>query len=246
MLDGLFRRRRLPHWDVDDGTYFVTACLAGSMPAHGLVRLQQYRENLESRSRPIGTTATDWELQKHKLLFAQFDYIIDSQPAVRHLANPDAADQVESALRHFAGERYDLLAFVVMPSHFHWVFRPRSEWVAQCTETSNGHAPDDPVARRTPRQRIMQSVKGYSAYQCNRLLGLCGEFWQDEAYDHVVRNDEELFRIIDYIENNPVRAGLCERRADWRWSSAVDRARLAIPYGHPLPCTRQVFSSIIR
>jgi hypothetical protein len=46
MLDGLFRRRRLPHWDVDDGTYFVTACLHGSIPAQGLVELYRYREEL--------------------------------------------------------------------------------------------------------------------------------------------------------------------------------------------------------
>ncbi|MEX1097888.1 MAG: hypothetical protein WED34_17720 [Planctomycetales bacterium] len=81
----------------------------------------------------------------------------------------------------------------------------------------------------------MQSVKGYTARGCNKLLGLSGAFWQDESYDHVVRDQEELFRIIDYIENNPVKAGLVARREDWKFSSACDRARYRIPYGQALP-----------
>ena len=156
MLDGLFRRRRLPHWDVEDATYFVTACLAGSIPARGLVHLQSFREEVECRSRLNGLSLEEWELHKHKLLFAQFDYIIDVEPAVRHLANPIAAAQVESCLRHFAGKRYDLLAFVVMPSHFHWVFHPRAEWVQACVDERRQAG--KPTSR-PPRQLVMKSVK---------------------------------------------------------------------------------------
>ncbi|MEX2142924.1 MAG: hypothetical protein WD894_26945 [Pirellulales bacterium] len=232
MLEGLFRRRRLPHWDAEDATYFITTCLAGSIPAQGLMRLQQFRETLELKPRPIGLSLDEWEARKHKLIFARFDGIIDDEPAVRHLANPLAASEVESSLRHFAGERYDLLGFVVMPSHFHWIFHPRANWVQSCIEKSRQDGKPD---TRTPRQRIMQSVKGYSAHQCNRLLDLYGEFWQDESYDHVIRNDNELFRIIQYVENNPVKAGLVSRCEDWLWSSARVRVRLGIPYGQPLP-----------
>jgi type I restriction enzyme R subunit len=87
---------------------------------------------------------------------------------------------------------------------------------------------------RAPRESIMKSLKGYAAYEYNRLLGLQGSFWQDESYDHVVRDDDELIRIIEYVENNPIKAGRVERREDWQWSSARDRARLSIPYGQPL------------
>jgi type I restriction enzyme R subunit len=232
MLDGLFRRRRLPHWDAEDATFFVTACLAGSIPARGLIRLEKFREQLERRPRPNGLSVDEWETRKQKLVFAQFDDLIDCESAVRHLANPAAASEVESSLRHFAGERYDLLAVVVMPSHFHWVFHPRANCVLSWIEEERQSGKPVP---RTPRQRIMQSVKGYSAYRCNRLLGLHGEFWQDESYDHVVRDDDELFRIIEYVENNPVKAGLVERREDWQWSSAGERVRLEIPCGEPLP-----------
>jgi len=232
MLDGLFRRRRLPHWDVEDGTYFVTACLAGSIPAQGMLRLQAFRDDLDQRPRPDGLSLQEWEDRKHKLLFAQFDNIIDCEPSVRHLATPAAAAIVERSLRFFAGDRYDLLALVVMPSHFHWVFHPRASWVQSCIDENRRAGKPTP---RSPRERIMQSVKGYSANRCNRLLGMHGQFWQDESYDHIVRDDEELFRIIDYIEDNPVKAGLVTRREDWLWSSAAYRVRLGIPCGEPLP-----------
>ena len=231
MFDGLFGRRRLPHWDVEDGTYFVTACLAGSIPAQGIARLSEFRKLIERRTRPDGLSIDEWEIRKQKLVFARFDDIIDVEPAVRHLADPAAALAVEQSLRHFAGERYDLLAFVVMPSHFHWVFHPKENWVRDCVEKERQAGKPAP---RSPRARIMKSVKGYSAYECNRLLGFRGEFWQDESYDHVVRDEDELLRIIEYVENNPVKAGLVKRREEWQWSSACERAQLGIPYGQPL------------
>ena len=57
--------------------------------------------------------------------------------------------------------------------------------------------------------RFLQSLKSYTARQVNKLLGRTGEpFWQRESYDHWVRNETERRRIIAYIENNPVKAGL--------------------------------------
>jgi type I restriction enzyme R subunit len=232
MQEGLFRRRRLPHWDVEDGTYFVTACLAGSIPSQGLLRLEKFRAHLDCRPCPSNLSPEQWETNKHKLVFARFDEIIDSEPLVRHLSDPAAASEVERSLSHFAGERYDLLAYVVMPSHFHWLFHPRAQWVQECVDADRQAGKS---ATRSLRQRIMQNVKGYSARQCNSLLGLHGEFWQDESYDHVIRGDDELYRVIEYIENNPVKAGLVDQAANWRWSSASMRCRLKIARGDPMP-----------
>jgi REP-associated tyrosine transposase len=234
MQDGLFRRRRLPHWDVDDATYFVTTCLAGSIPARGLVRLQKCREQLERQPRPVGLSADQWGTRKSKLFFAEFDEIVDTEPAVRYLADPSLATEVENSVRYFADERYDLFAYVVMPSHYRWLFHPTAEWSVECVsipQSSNTNC-------RTPRQLIVQSVNRFSSRQCNCLLNRAGKFWQDESYDHVVRDDEELLRIITYIENNPVKAGLVTRPEDWQWSSPHLRSKLQIAYGEPLPTSR--------
>jgi putative transposase len=222
----MFRRRRLPHWDVPGATYFVTSCLAGSIPAEGLLELERYRTYLAKQVRPADMTPDDWETRQWKLGFARLDVLLDAATDVRWLADPAVAAQVASSLRHFAGERYDLSAFVIMPNHYHWLFRPREEWVASLV-------PTDPP--RSPRERISYSIQRYSANQCNRLLGRQGQFWQHESYDHWVRDLDELERIIHYIENNPVRAGLCRTAAEWPHSSAALRVQLGLPFAAALP-----------
>jgi putative transposase len=57
----------------------------------------------------------------------------------------------------------------------------------------------------------MQSLKGHTARQANKLLARTGTFWQEESYDHYVRNSEAHQRIVHYIRQNPVKAGLVSR-----------------------------------
>jgi REP element-mobilizing transposase RayT len=93
---------------------------------------------------------------------------------------------------------YDLKAFVVMANHIHILLLPRI-------------APS----------HLLRSFKGASAREANRVLHRTGEpFWQAESYDHWVRDSEEQGRIVGYIENNPVKAGLVAKAGDYRWSSA--------------------------
>jgi len=195
------------------------------MPARGLAELAKYRKGLGKADRGCGSGTADLEEQEHKLLFAKFDEIIDTEPVVRHLQDPALADEVRSALYHFADERYGVLAWVIMPSHLHWVFRPIESWVA-----SLGAG----VRERSPRERIIHSVNRHGSRQCNKLLGTAGAFWQDESYDHCVRDGDELWRIIEYVQMNPVKAGLAEAPEAWQFSSARDRADWDVPWGEAL------------
>ena len=80
--------------------------------------------------------------------------------------------------------------------------------------------------------KITQGIKGYTAHEINTLQKQRGRvFWQDECYDHWPRDEDEFFRIIAYIENNPVAAGLCASPADWLWSSARHRTEWNWPVG---------------
>jgi putative transposase len=124
---------------------------------------------------------------------------------------------------HFASERYDLLAFVVMPSHLHWVFQPLPGWVATLADK-----------RRTPRERITYSLNRFTATQCNHLLGVKGAFWQTESYDHWIRDANELERIIRYVEENPVKGRLVTTPEQWPFSSAAFRKLTGAEWGMPL------------
>jgi len=221
------RHRHLPHWDVPGGSYFVTTCLDGSIPAQGLLDLAKYVKELASRSRPEHVSPAEHERNLRKLHFARMDGWLDRQPASRHLENPALAQLVVDSLFYFAGVRYDLFAYCVMPSHYHWVFRPIDAWVASI-DTLLGEKV------RTARERIGHSVNTYTAGKCNGLLNRHGAFWQHESYEHWIRDADEFNRIMEYIEMNPVKAGLVARPEEWRFSSAFLRAQAKLPPGIPL------------
>jgi len=80
------------------------------------------------------------------------------------------------------------------------------------------HVPIKPIQ---PLRKVTQWIKGASAREANLMFGRAGEhFWQVESYDHWERGSDECTRIADYIEYNPVKAGLVESPEQWPWSSA--------------------------
>lgn len=221
-MQEMFRRGRLPHWDVPGATYFITTCLEGSIPAQGLLDISQYRDELARCPRPDKMSERAWKHHCWKKAFARAEEWLDVHPAARHLEDKSLAEIVANTFYYFAGTRYDMLAYVVMPSHAHWVFAPRRSY----EET----LPKDTSAR----QAIMHSIKRYSAHKCNEKLGQRGTFWQRESFDHCVLDEDELERIVDYVELNPVKAGLAGSRELWRFSSAYDRKKWGLPMGQAL------------
>ena len=111
------------------------------------------------------------------------------------------------ALRYFAGERYELGCYAVMPNHVHVVVRPLEPWVRQLSKLS--HNQDTPLAR------ILHSWKRYTSLEINKRLGRRGSFWQSESYDRIVRDEEPLWRVIHYIGANPGKAKLTPGGRVW-------------------------------
>ena len=116
------------------------------------------------------------------------------------LKDPRVAAAVVQALFIAAHEwkLFDLMAWVLMSNHVHVLLQPHK-----------------------PLREVTRAVKSTSARAANLILGRTGQpFWQDESYDHWVRDGKELQRIVQYIEWNPVRAGLIDTPELWPWSSA--------------------------
>ena len=71
-----------------------------------------------------------------------------------------------------------------------------------------------------PLPQIMKAIKGTSSHAINRRLGIHDAVWQEESFDHVLRSSESLDAKIDYILQNPVRAGLVNVASEYPWSWA--------------------------
>jgi len=227
-----FYRRRLPHWQPAGATIFLTWRLYGCLPQQALDRLASEQDLLENQPVRPGETPRDRALRHSKRLFALADDLLASN--TRHpqwLRQKEIARLVVDALFYHDGNLYVLLAFVIMSNHVHVLFRPlkagkQAETSAPQEAAGTSDIKQDEVSptRYVPLRRITQSLKGYTAWEANRLIKRTGSpFWQDESYDHWVRDEAELGRIVTYIESDPVRAGLVASPEDWRWSSAWER-----------------------
>ena len=75
------------------------------------------------------------------------------------------------------------------------------------------------MGEHTPKA-IHHSWKSFTAHKANKLLRRTGTFWGREGFDHLIRSVEDLEWFVEYVENNPVAAGLCEKKENWPWSSA--------------------------
>ncbi len=220
-----FYRRHLPHWQPPAGRLFVTWRLHGSLPRSALDRLEAERRALDRQPERPAETPRDRALRHNKGLFHLADSLLGQQVAgPRWLADDSIGRLMVDALFHHHGHLYNLLAFVVMPNHVHVLLQP-----LELPQAAGVSAP-------VPLSRITQSLKGFVAREANRLLARTGQrFWQDESYDHWVRDDAEMGRVARYIEGDPVRSGLVGTVLDWRWSSAWERAygRLRDGCGQP-------------
>ncbi len=199
-----FYRRNLPHLQPKNGTFFVTFRLVDSL-SNLLIR--QLQEQQEAKERDIYRNAStgNWygEIQNSKKrYFATFDKHLDTSPQGNQwLKNPSIAQIVADAI-HFRNQKeYDLISYCIMPNHVHLVI-------------------DCEKHQKEGRQlyHILQSLKRYTATQCNRALERRQTFWQKESHDHLVRDDRELKNIIQYVLNNPVKAGLAGSQQNWQFN----------------------------
>lgn len=199
MSNLIYYERNLPHRLPPGETIFITFRLAGSLPQETLARLQAEAYSLRQR---CGEDALAHSIEQKKY-FGRFDALLDgSTHGPAWLRQPAVAALVQQAIQYPAGTSYDLHCYCIMPNHVHLVVA----------------LPDN----APPLVKTLQLLKGYSSFQANKLLGLSGAFWQAESYDHVVRPGE-LARIISYVLENPVKAGLVDDWQKWPYTYLAEQ-----------------------
>ena len=173
--------------------YAVTFRLADSMPLKVLEQWRIEREKIVRNAASQGRELTPKEQQELVRLYSdKVESYLNAGHGQCYLREPEIAELVANAFKHFDGERYDLIAWAIMPNHIHVVFKPR-----EGIELSE----------------ILHSWKSYTATKANKLLGRTGDFWHSEYYDHLIRDEEDFAHQVNYVLSNPTKAGL----ENWPW-----------------------------
>ncbi len=172
-------RRNLPHWRQDAAIYFVTFRLADSLPAEKLHAWRAERDQWLARNPRPHSPAQVAEYRAH--WEERIDAWLDASHGGCALRDVTVQTIVENAMRFFDTKRYRLGEFVVMPNHVHALVMPMGGRDLSC---------------------ILHSWKSFTANQINHRLGRVGTLWQDESFDHIIRDDESLATTIRYIREN--------------------------------------------
>ncbi len=160
LRSGIHSRGFLPHVKREGASYFVTFRLADSLPREILLAFQQKRAE---RIRALGQVKqpTDTLELIERDYQRDLERYLDKGTGECWLRQPETADVVAAALRHFEGERYEVRAWVVMPNHVHAVVWPMSN-----------HLLGD----------ILHSWKRFTSREANKVLARTGQdFWQRES-----------------------------------------------------------------
>jgi type I restriction enzyme R subunit len=185
-----------PHWSQAGAAVFITFRTHDSIPREVIDRWdrekQEWLRLRGSSSRAhwsaIIPTLSEKDAADFRRTFSRCrEAFLDSCHGRCLLKRPDLAKIVADSLLHFDGQRYRMGDFVVMPNHVHLlaVFPTAQEMKKQC-----------------------DSWLHYTAFQINQVINEKGKFWQQEVFDHLVRNPKQYEYLRQYIADNPHKAGL--------------------------------------
>jgi REP element-mobilizing transposase RayT len=190
---GWYSRGYLPHFDQPGLYQSINFRLHDAVPAQVIDR---WKEELHWRENLPGDHPTIVALRRR---LAKYE---DAGHGACWLRDPRVATLVQRSLSFFDGQRYELIAWCVMPNHVHVLIET---WVGY------------------PLDKVLFSWKSFTAQEANKLLQRSGTFWGREYYDRFMRDERHFAQTVVYIEQNPVKAGLVKTAEDWPFSSAACR-----------------------
>jgi REP element-mobilizing transposase RayT len=212
-----FYRRRLPHWEKPGAIYFVTFRVAGSLPRSLLQQADAEIRSIQQRLQQQGRPASEFERERQAIL----ERYLDEDRTNPILSNPPLAALVRDALLFHAGQKYDLLAWCIMPNHVHLLLKPLPKGTPPSRRLESGEDTAGTVAILPAAfhslAEILHSLKSYTAHQAGKLGLVSGSLWEREYFDRWTRNDEAVEYYRQYIRNNPLKAGLVPTPTEYPW-----------------------------
>lgn len=186
-------RGYLPHYDASNKYQMITYRLADSLPQVKIKALDEIpiKQTLERRKR--------------------IETFLDQGYGSCILQNENCAKTIIESWQFFDKQRYDIIAYVVMPNHVHLMIKTYDTFkIGQLVKTWKSRS-------------IKEIRKHFKNADCQSALPAIlqvGEpFWQREYWDRFIRDENHFIQAVNYIHENPVKAGLCNSPEEWQWSS---------------------------
>ncbi|MCL1920225.1 MAG: SNF2-related protein [Kiritimatiellaeota bacterium] len=166
---------------------FITFNLFDAIPQSVI---QQWKDELKILS------AVNPDSPEYCELHRRVEEYQDKGHGASFLKEPQIAEIVQNALLHFNGKRYRLVEWCIMPNHVHVLLE---------------------VFPGSSLSEIMHSWKSFTAHEANKKLNRKGDFWLPEYFDRFIRSPKHFDFTVNYIRENPVKAGLVRIYQDWQW-----------------------------
>jgi REP element-mobilizing transposase RayT len=173
-------RRNLPHITQNNVIYFVTFRLHDSIPKDKAKDLED-RRKLWKIMHKEPYSKEDYK-EYYRLFSDSIERLLNSGYGSSLLRIKENKEIVENTLKYFDRNKYILDEFIIMPNHVHVLIKPINDFALK---------------------EILHSWKSYSANMINKRMGLNGQLWMHESFDHIVRSEEALEFLREYIRNNP-------------------------------------------
>ena len=192
-----FWRNRLPHWEINEATYFITIRCHGSIPRQGQNRIREISNSISKID-----SNSEQHSQLQRTIFATCEKYLDHGYGFSPFRDNAITGTFLSILKKWAEEaKWKIATYCVMPNHIHLLASKHNE------QSLNLKA-------------YVSQLKGRSSRILNMKLARSGAFWQPDWFDRWVRNESEYNKTAAYIQNNPVKAGLVGKQEDYPFSSA--------------------------
>lgn len=135
--------------------------------------------------------------QANRVVFITINAYLRNAPFVKEPLNQMVIDSLREEQDR---QNCSVFTYCLMPDHLHYLVASNIDGVSTLVFTDQ--------------------FKGKTTNRSWKH-GWSGKLWQPRSFDHIIRKDEDLRAIAEYILNNPVRKGLVERAEDWQWSGHI-------------------------
>ena len=172
-----------------------------SAPAVTGSQVSELAKNTDSQVFNFATTNSPFRTHQQEIhrLLKLIDQYEDAGIGECLLRDDSIAQIVHDTLLFNHQKKYELICWCIMPNHVHTLIAP---------------------VEGMSLSEIMYDWKSYTTHAINKALNRKGKLWMMEYFDRYIRDNDHFQKVVNYIHNNPVKAGLVANPSDWRWSSA--------------------------